>query len=65
MSDVYECGNQYVVAMLSEVNENEYRPMADVRGELMLMAMNNKKAKVFNTAAWDLSVLAYFLPNSK
>lgn len=45
VSDVYECGNQYVVAMLSEVNENEYRPMADVRGELMLMAMNNKKAE--------------------
>ncbi len=45
VSDVFECGNQFVVAVLTEANDGEYRSMESVRGELTAEAMNNKKAE--------------------
>ena len=44
VSDVFECGDQYVVAVVTEVNDGEYRPLEAVRAELTLEATNNAKA---------------------
>jgi len=44
VSDVFECGQQFVVAALVEVNDGEYRPLEAVRAELTYEATNNAKA---------------------
>ena len=44
VSDVFECGQQFVVAALVEVNDDEYRPLNAVRAELTYEATNNAKA---------------------
>ena len=44
VSDVFECGQQFVVAALVEVNDGEYRPLNAVRAELTYEATNNAKA---------------------
>ncbi len=45
VSDVYECGDKFVVAVLTEINDGEYRPLESVRAELTMEAINNAKAK--------------------
>ena len=45
VSDVFECGDQFVVAALTEVNDGEYRPLEAVRAELIIAATNDKKAE--------------------
>ncbi len=45
VSDVFECGNQFIVAVLTEANDGEYRSMESVRSELTAEAMINKKAE--------------------
>ena len=45
VSDVFTCGDQFVVAALIEVNDSEYRPLEAVRAELIITATNNKKAE--------------------
>ena len=44
VSDVFECGQQFVVAALTEVNDGEYRSLESVRAELTYEATNNAKA---------------------
>ena len=44
VSDVFECGQQFVVAALAEVNDGDYRPLNAVRAELTYEATNNAKA---------------------
>ncbi len=44
ISDVFECGEHFIVAALTEVKDGEYRPLADVQAELRREAINNKKA---------------------
>lgn len=44
VSDVFECGDQFIVATLSEVNDGEYRPMESVMAELTMEATNRAKA---------------------
>ena len=44
VSDVFECGSQYVVAVVAEVNDGEYRSLESVRSELTYEATNNAKA---------------------
>ena len=44
VSDVFECGDQFIVAALTEVNDGEYRPLEAVRAELTFEATNNAKA---------------------
>ncbi len=44
VSDVFECGQQFIVASLVEVNDGEYRPLDAVRAELTYEATNNAKA---------------------
>ena len=45
VSDVFTCGDQFVVAALTDVNDSEYRPIEAVRAELIIAATNNKKAE--------------------
>lgn len=45
VSDVFECGQQFVVAALTEVNDGEYRSLEAVRAELSYEATNNAKAE--------------------
>ncbi len=45
VSDVFECGQQFIVAALTEVNDGEYRPLEAVRAELTYEARNNAKAE--------------------
>ena len=45
VSDVFECGQQFVVAAVKEVNDGEYRPLEAVRAELTYEATNNAKAE--------------------
>ena len=44
VSDVFECGQQFIVAALTEVNDGEYRPLDAVSAELTFEATNNAKA---------------------
>lgn len=44
VSDVFECGQQFIVAAVAEVNDNEYRSLESVRAELTYEATNNAKA---------------------
>ena len=44
VSDVFECGQQFIVAALTEVNDGDYRPLEAVRPELVYEATNNAKA---------------------
>lgn len=45
VSDVFECGDQFIVAALTEVNDGEYRSFEAVAPELRFEAVNNKKAE--------------------
>ena len=45
LSDVFECGDQFVVAALTEVNDGDYRTLDEVRMELQLQATADKKAE--------------------
>ena len=45
LSDVFECGEQFIVAALTEVNEGEYRTIEEVRMELQMQAAADKKAE--------------------
>ena len=44
VSDVFECGQQFIVAALTEVNDGDYRSLNAVRAELTYEATNNAKA---------------------
>ena len=44
LSDVFECGEQFIVAALTEVNEGDYRTIDEVRMELTMQATTDKKA---------------------
>ena len=57
VSDVFECGDKFVVALLTEISEDEYRPMKDVQGELTLKATNRKKAALISKEMEGLSSL--------
>ncbi len=45
VSDIFECGDKFVVAVLTEINDGEYRSLESVRAELTMEAINNAKAK--------------------
>ncbi len=45
ISDVFECGDQFVIALLSEVSDGEYRTLKEVEGELTAKVILNKKAE--------------------
>jgi len=45
VSDVFECGDQFVIALLSEVSDGEYRALSEVEGELRTMVIRDNKAQ--------------------
>ena len=57
VSDVFECGQQFVVAALTEVNDGEYRPLDAVRAELTYEATNNAKAAYLKKQLKDVESL--------
>ena len=57
VSDVFKCGDQFVVAALTEVKDGEYRPLEDVRAELIITATNNKKAEYIKNQLKDVTTL--------
>ena len=57
VSDVFECGDQFVVAALTEVNDGDYRPLEAVRAELVIAATNNKKAEYIINQLKDVTTL--------
>lgn len=57
VSDVFECGNQFIVAALSEIHDGEYRDQADVEMELRMEAMKNEKAKYLAAQLKDVKTL--------
>jgi peptidyl-prolyl cis-trans isomerase D len=57
VSDVFECGDVFVVAALTEVNDGEYRPLAAVKAELANEVKNNKKAEYIINQLKDVNTL--------
>ncbi|MBQ0119343.1 MAG: SurA N-terminal domain-containing protein [Bacteroidales bacterium] len=44
ISDVFECGEEFIVALLTDVKDGDYMPIADVQNELKAEVMNRQKA---------------------
>lgn len=57
VSDVFECGQEFIVAAVAAVREGEYAPMNDVQNELRFEAMNDKKAEVIMAQLKDVKSL--------
>ena len=57
LSDVFECGDQFVVAALTEVNDGDYRTLDEVRMELQLQAAADKKAEYIMAQLKGVSTL--------
>jgi peptidyl-prolyl cis-trans isomerase D len=41
---VYECGSQFIIAAVAEINDGDYRSLESVRAQLTYEATNDKKA---------------------
>ncbi len=57
ISDVFECGDKFVVALLTSIDEDEYRPMEDVEAELRRLATNEKKAEYLKKEVEGMTTL--------
>lgn len=57
ISDLYRCDEQYIVAILTEASDDEYRSINDVRAQLTIEAMNNKKAELLMNDAEEVQSL--------
>lgn len=57
VSDVFECSDRFVVAMLTETHDGEYRTLDDVRAELTVETTNNKKAEYITAQLKDVNTL--------
>jgi peptidyl-prolyl cis-trans isomerase D len=57
LSDVFECGEQFIVAALTEVNEGDYRTLEEVRMELQMQAAADKKAEYIMAQLKGVSTL--------
>ena len=57
LSAVFECGEQFVVAALTEVNDGDYRTIDEVRMELTLQATTDKKAEYLMNQLKGVSTL--------
>ena len=57
LSDVFECGDQFIVAALTEVNEGDYRTLDEVRMELTMQATADKKAEYLMAQLKDVKTL--------
>ena len=57
ISDVYVCGEQFVIAILTDIKDGDYRPMADVQAELTIEARNHQKAALIKQALASATTL--------
>lgn len=57
VSDVFECGEQFVVAVLTEVREGGYRTINDVQGELRQEVLRDKKAELIKSELKNVTAL--------
>ena len=55
VSDIFECGNAFIVATLVDVHDEEYRTLDDVRGELTREVMKNLKFEKIQKSIRDKS----------
>ena len=58
VSDVFECGDKYIVAVLTACHDDEYRPFEDVQAALRYEAVNRKKAEYISKQIADAKTLA-------
>lgn len=58
MSDVFECGDKYIVAVLTATHDGEYREFEDVQATLRYEAVNRKKAEYISKQIADAKTLA-------
>lgn len=57
VSDVFECGDQLIVAALTDISEGEYRSLESVTNELRFQAINDKKAELIAAQLADAKTL--------
>ena len=58
VSDVFECGDKYIVATLTACHDGEYRAFEDVQNALRYEAVNRKKAEYISKQLADAKTLA-------
>ena len=58
VSDVFECGDKYIVAVLTATHDGEYREFEDVQASLRYEAVNRKKAEYISKQIADAKTLA-------
>ena len=57
VSDVFECGDKYIVAVLTACHDDEYRAFEDVQNALRYEAVNRKKAEYITKQLADAKTL--------
>lgn len=57
VSDVFECGQQFIVATLTEIHNDEYRQMNEVEAEVRYEALRDKKAEYLQAKLKDAKTL--------
>ena len=57
VSDVFECGEKFVVAVLTEVKDGEYRSINDVQAELRMEVLRDKRADILIKKLQDAETL--------
>lgn len=45
ISNLFDCGDTYVIAIVNEINDGKYPSLESLSGELYMMALDNAKAK--------------------
>ena len=58
VSDVFECGQQFIIAALTEINDDDYRSLESMRAELTYEATNNAKAAYIKEQLKGVETLA-------
>lgn len=57
VSDVFECGDKFVVAVLTEVKDSEYRSINEVQAELRAEILRDKRAELLIKKLKDAATL--------
>ncbi len=57
VSDIFDCGDCFVAAVLTEVNESEYRTLDEVRADLQRELLRDKKAEYIMANLQGVSTL--------
>ena len=57
VSDVFECGEKFIVAVLTEVKDSEYRSINDVQAELRMEILRDKRAEILIKKLKDAATL--------